>query len=189
MHGGWRRAGSTPGRGSAEGTQSKPCRRSLAFPLRISASPRLCVKSSGISRPCKEGDDLWQNASKRSGLRPRLKRAGRIDETLLAHYVAERSNLSKADVTHALLELSAAIEDFVLLGHSVRLSGLGLITPSMNTQGELTLRILPDPHLLRAINDRRRFTGKIINAANLGKSGDELAAQWDSLHPDDPVET
>ncbi|HQY91066.1 MAG: hypothetical protein WAU00_10450 [Caldilinea sp.] len=124
-----------------------------------------------------------------SALRPRLKRAGRIDETLLAHYVAERSNLSKADVTHALLELSAAIEDFVLLGHSVRLAGLGLITPSMNTQGELTLRILPDPHLLRAINDRRRFTGKIINAANLGKSGDELAAQWDSLHPDDPVET
>jgi hypothetical protein len=123
-----------------------------------------------------------------SALRPRLKRTGRIDEALLAQFVAERSNLSKADVTHALLELSAAIEEFVLLGHSVRLAGLGLITPSMNTHGKLTIRILPDPALLRAINDRRRFAGKIINANNLGKQGDELVAQWNALHPDDPVE-
>ena len=123
-----------------------------------------------------------------SALRPRLERAGSIDEEVLAEYIAGRSNLSAADVTHALLELGAAIEDFVLLGRSVRLKGVGLITPSMNTRGELSIRILPDPRLLRRINDRSRFVGRVANAHNLGKTGDELVAQWNELHPNDPVE-
>ena len=123
-----------------------------------------------------------------SALRPRLERAGSIDEDVLAQYIAGRSNLSAADVTHALLELGAAIEDFVLLGRSVRLKGVGLITPSMNTRGELSIRILPDPRLLRRINDRSRFVGRVANAHNLGKTGDELVAQWNELHPNDPVE-
>ena len=123
-----------------------------------------------------------------SALRPRLERAGSIDEEVLAEYIAGRSNLSAADVTHALMELGAAIEDFVLLGRSVRLKGVGLITPSMNTRGELSIRILPDPRLLRRINDRSRFVGRVANAHNLGKTGDELVAQWNELHPNDPVE-
>lgn len=123
-----------------------------------------------------------------SALRPRLERAGSIDEDVLAQYIAGRSNLSEADVTHALLELGAAIGDFVAMGRSVRLKGVGLITPSMNTKGELSIRILPDPRLLQRINDRSRFAGKIANAHNLGKTGDELVAQWNELHPNDPVE-
>lgn len=122
-----------------------------------------------------------------NALRPRLKRLAPIDEQMLATYIADRSNLSKADVTHALLELSAAIEAFALQGHSVRLAGLGLITPGMNTRGELTIRILPDPHLLRAINQPGRFGGEIVNVRNLRKSSDDLVAQWNKLHPDDPV--
>lgn len=123
-----------------------------------------------------------------SALRPRLERARPIEEDVLAEYIAGRSNLSEADVTHALLELGAAIGDFVAMGRSVRLKGVGLITPSMNTRGELGIRILPDPRLLRRINDRSRFVGRIANAHNLGKTGDELVLQWNELHPDDPVE-
>ena len=73
-------------------------------------------------------------------------------------------------------------------GAACGLKGVGLITPSMNTKGELSIRILPDPRLLRRINDRSRFVGSIANAHNLGKTGDELVAQWNELHPDDPVE-
>jgi hypothetical protein len=142
----------------------------------------------------RSGATLWERGSqwqKRikaiNALRPRLKRLPPVDEHQLAEYIAGRSNLSKADVTHALLELSAGIEDFIALGHSVRLTGLGLVTPSMNTQGEITIRILPDVRLVRALNSRGRFQGKVINARNLRKSGAELVAQWDELHPDDPV--
>ncbi|MFO7632641.1 MAG: hypothetical protein R6W76_08890 [Caldilinea sp.] len=123
-----------------------------------------------------------------NALRPRLKRLPPVDEHLLAEYIADRSNLSKADVTHALLELSAVIEDFAAMGRSVRLTGIGLITPGMNTKGELTIRIRPDPRLVRALNAPKRFVGKVINARNLRKSGAELVVQWDALHPDDPVE-
>ncbi len=123
-----------------------------------------------------------------NALRPRLKRLPPVDEYRLAEYIAARSNLSKAAVTYALLELSAAVEDFVAMGRSVRLSGLGLVTPGMNTQGEITIRILPDPRLVRALNTKGRFQGQVINARNLHKSSAELVAQWDELHPDDPVE-
>ena len=123
-----------------------------------------------------------------NAVRPRLKRLPPIDEHLLAEYVAGRSNLSKADVTHALLEISAAIEDFAAMGRSVRLAGIGLVTPGMNTQGKLTIRIRPDPRLVRALNKPNRFVGKVVNARNLRKSGDELVAQWNQRYPDDPVE-
>ncbi len=123
-----------------------------------------------------------------NALRPRLKRMAPVDEHMLAEHIANQSNLSKADVTHALLELGAAIEQFVLLGHSVRLTGLGLITPGMNTQGEFTIRILPDARLLRAINTPGRFGGKIVNTRNLRKSSDELVTQWNELHADDLVD-
>lgn len=123
-----------------------------------------------------------------NALRPRLKRLQPVDERLLAEYIADRSNLSKADVTHALLEISAAIEDFAAMGRSVRLTGIGLVTPGMNTSGKLTIRIRPDPRLVRALNAPKRFVGKVVNARNLRKSGDELVAQWDALHPDDLVE-
>jgi len=123
-----------------------------------------------------------------NALRPRLKRLPPVDEYRLAEYIADRSNLSKAAVTYALLEISAAIEDFAAMGRSVRLTGIGLITPGMNTKGELTIRIRPDPRLVRALNAPNRFVGKVVNARNLRKSGDELVAQWNTLHPDDPVE-
>lgn len=112
-----------------------------------------------------------------NALRPRLKRLPPIDEHLLAEYSADRSSLSKADVTHALLEISAAIEDFAAMGRSVRLTGIGLITPGMNTKGELTIRSRPDPRLVRALNAPKRFVGKVINARNLRKSGAELVVQ------------
>ena len=118
----------------------------------------------------------------------RLERSGTVGENVLAQYIENHSSLKKGDVAHALLELGAAIETFMLLGHSVRLKGVGLITPSMNTKGELSIRILPDAQLRRAINDRGRFSGTIANAHNLDKSGEELVVQWNERHPDDPVE-
>ena len=123
-----------------------------------------------------------------NALRPRLKRMPPVDEYRLAEYIAERSNLSKADVTHALLEISAAIEDFAAMGRSVRLTGIGLVTPGMNTRGKLTIRIRPDPRLVRALNKPNRFVGTVVNARTLNKSGDELVAQWNQRYPDDPVE-
>lgn len=162
---------------------SKLCVRNFALRQR-----RAHARGTERRKPLGKGFTMAKRIKAINALRPRLKRLPPVDEYRLAEHIAGRSNLSKADVTHALLELSAGIEDFIALGHSVRLAGLGLVTPGMNTQGEITIRILPDVRLVRALNARGRFQGKVINARNLRKSGAELVAQWNELHPDDPVE-
>jgi len=50
--------------------------------------------------------------------------------------------------------------------------------------------ILFPPHvdMLRQLNDLTKFHARILNKANIGKSSEELIAQWDRDHPDDPVE-
>jgi hypothetical protein len=42
--------------------------------------------------------------------------------------------------------------------------------------------------MLRQLNDRTKFYAKILNKANIGKETDELVAQWNTEHPDNPVE-
>jgi hypothetical protein len=42
--------------------------------------------------------------------------------------------------------------------------------------------------MLRDLNDRSKFSATILNRANIGKSADELVAQWNAEHPEDPVE-
>ncbi len=32
------------------------------------------------------------------------------------------------------------------------------------------------------------FRGELVNAENIGKTGDDLVAQWNTEHPDGPVE-
>jgi len=120
--------------------------------------------------------------------RPRLKRQPIAEEPQLIRHMVEGTSLREAQIVHVLLELRSAIQFFVTTGASVRLPGLGLITPGMDTQGRFTIRILPDPELVSAINRPDNFFGEIINARNIGKTGDELVALWDADHPDDPVE-
>jgi len=54
--------------------------------------------------------------------------------------------------------------------------------------GELDVLFRPDPAMLKDLNDRSKFTATILNRANIGKSADELVAQWNAEHPEDPVE-
>lgn len=54
--------------------------------------------------------------------------------------------------------------------------------------GELDVLFRPDPAMLRDLNDPSKFTATILNRANIGKSADELVAQWNAEHPEDLVE-
>lgn len=123
-----------------------------------------------------------------NAMRPRLKRQPTVEEASMIRHIAETSGLREAQITHVLMEVRAAIEHFITTGASMRVTGLGLITPGMDTQGRRTIRILPDPDLVNAINRPDNFFGEIINARNLGKSGNELVALWNAANPEDPVD-
>jgi hypothetical protein len=45
-----------------------------------------------------------------------------------------------------------------------------------------------DKRIMRARHAQGAFRGTIINAENVGKTADDLVAQWYEAHPDDPVE-
>jgi len=54
--------------------------------------------------------------------------------------------------------------------------------------GSLDILFRPHVDMLRQLNDLTKFHARILNKANIGKSSQELIAQWDRDHPDDPVE-
>ncbi len=119
--------------------------------------------------------------------RPRLKRRRRIEPEEFAEYVAIISSLSEGDVRHALADISRALVSLLRSGQSVRLEGLGLIMPSIDTRGTFVVRLKPDRKLRLDIRNKQDFSGEVINRQHIGKSGDQLVALWDAEHPDDPV--
>ena len=122
-----------------------------------------------------------------NALRPRISVLPMIDTRTLEAYVAQRANMSVADVSHALRELHFAILWFCQIGHSVKLDGLGVYTPAIELDGTKTMNYRIDRELLRQMSIGH-FMGRIENPENIGKNPDELAALWDQLHPDEPVE-
>jgi hypothetical protein len=54
--------------------------------------------------------------------------------------------------------------------------------------GSFDILFRPDADMLKQLHDRAKFHAKILNRVNIGKSADDLVAQWNAEHPDDPVE-
>ena len=54
--------------------------------------------------------------------------------------------------------------------------------------GAFDLQYRADSALVNALNVPGTFTGTIRNRENIGKTGDELVAQWNVDNPSDPVE-
>ncbi len=120
--------------------------------------------------------------------RPRLKRSRRVEPDTFAEYVASISSLTEGDVRHALADISHALLSLLRSGQSVRLEGLGLIMPGIDTQGRFVVRLKPDPKLRIDVRQREEFYGEIINRQHIGKKGDQLVALWNAEHPEDLVE-
>ena len=70
-------------------------------------------------------------------------------------------------------------------GQAVKIGGLGTFTPTVRMDGSFDILFRPDPDMLRQLNDPTQFHAKILNKNNLGKSADDLVAQWNAEHPDD----
>jgi len=121
--------------------------------------------------------------------RTRIRRGAVVEAEELARFVAERENLSPSDVTHALLAIGDSALYLLRTGRSVRLVGLGMLTPSLDMEGNFSVRFVLDRKRLRLIAPPERlYLGGLTNAEHRGKMPGELTALWDAEHPDDPVE-
>lgn len=120
--------------------------------------------------------------------RPRLKRMRRVETDEFVEYVAGISSLTEGDVRHALADISHALLSLIRAGQSVRLQGLGLIMPGIDTKGNFTVRLKPDRRLLGNVRRTNDFFGEVVNRQYIGKSSDDLVALWNAEHPENPVE-
>lgn len=106
----------------------------------------------------------------------------------LVRGMSRATTLTEGTIRLVVYELRDTILMAHLMGEAVKFDGLGTFTPTVRMDGELDILFRPDPAMLNDLNDRTKFTATILNRANIGKSADELLAQWNAEHPEDPVE-
>ncbi len=120
-------------------------------------------------------------------LGPQLVYGRTIELEELAEWTANRSGLTAEEVERVLKAVRSAVVHYCRGGAAVRLPGMGRIRPTMDRQGRVRTRIVPDPELDRALGNRGAYRGEILNRANMGLSDEELKLLWDAEHPDDPL--
>lgn len=123
----------------------------------------------------------------RRWLGPRLKRLKTLSTQAAVEQMARNSNLTPGVVVGVLCALRALLVQSARLGQAVRIEGLGTFTPSLTRDGELRLLFRPEPALKRALAQKKDVLAAVLNARNVGATDEELAAQWNELHPEDPL--
>lgn len=120
--------------------------------------------------------------------RPEIKkrRTRRMPE--LVRSMSRATTLTEGTIRLVIYELRDTILAAHLSGEAVKFDGLGTFTPTIRMDGSLDILFRPDPAMLRDLNDRTKFTATVLNRANIGKTADELMAQWNAEHPEDLVE-
>jgi len=120
--------------------------------------------------------------------RPEIKRERTRQTWQVVEDIARGTSLNEGSIRFVVYELRDAILRAHRIGQAVKIEGLGTFTPTIRVDGSLDILFRPNPDMLKQLNDRTKFYAKILNKANIGKSADELVAQWNAEHPDDPVE-
>ena len=119
-------------------------------------------------------------------LGPRIDLGGAVGLEQIARDIAADSGFDVADVV-SLLHKAAERRNFYLrLGHPVHMDQLGNYTPKIDGKGNIGASLTLPRSLRRELT--QGFMGEIINKENIGKSRDELVAQYLADHPGDTVE-
>jgi HU domain-containing protein len=120
--------------------------------------------------------------------KPEIERERTLQMPDIIRDMTRSTGLSHGEILHVIYQLQEAILEAHRLGRAVKIEGLGTFTPVIRMDGSLDILFRPHVEILRQLNDWTKFYAKILNKANIGKSSQELIAQWDRDHPDDPVE-
>lgn len=121
-----------------------------------------------------------------NAMRPKIELGLTVQMDELVEFMAIRTGLNTGTIMYVLLEAHDAIAFFGRHGRGVKLDGVGTYLPNIRLDGSFDVEHRQDAKLKQKLN-RKSFTGTIHNRKNIGKSGDELVALWNELHPDDPV--
>ena len=77
-----------------------------------------------------------------------------------------------------ILEMNEVILEFNRNGRPVRFPGVGIFTPSIRRNGQLSVRFRADAGLIRKLNSKNFFRGEIINTENIDADNARLKELW-----------
>ncbi len=119
--------------------------------------------------------------------RPRVEQGNTVQKPELIRSMARATGLVEASLDYTLTELRDKIIEFCRTGRSIKVAGLGTWSPNIGLDGRFDLQYRADAALVNGLNVPDTFTGTIRNRQNIGKTADELVAQWNKDHPEDVV--
>lgn len=120
-------------------------------------------------------------------LRPKIDHGDTVQKPELLRYLGRVTSLSEGQIDLVIKEVRDAILFFNLAGRGVNVEGMGIYKSKIGLDGEMGMSVIMSKELRQGL-DREAFTGKIINAENIGKTADELVQQWDVRNPNDIVQ-
>jgi len=119
--------------------------------------------------------------------RPRLELGDAATAKRYMELVTQRTTLSPGVVKNVQESEVETLIGLLLEGRAVH-TGSSIYTPSIDLDGDLEVKIRVDARILRELNGKGAFRGRITNPENIGKSAADLVALWNTDHPEDPVE-
>jgi len=106
----------------------------------------------------------------------------------VSEWSAMRTGMNKSEVMMSMQEFGEAILYFAKDGTPVKLPGVGIFTPSIDREGNLSINFRADSALKKGLDTLSRYEGQMTNRQNVGIDNAKYKALWDADHPDDPLE-
>jgi len=121
--------------------------------------------------------------------RPRIDQGKTAQKPELLRAASRATGLVEGTFDLSIRELRDQIIEFCRAGRAVKIDGLGTWTPNLKMDGSFDIQYRADNALVNGLNMPGVFSGEIINAENIGKSGEELVAMWNEAYPEDQIAT
>lgn len=122
-----------------------------------------------------------------SVMRPRLKLTKVVGIKDSSAFIAGRTTINKGTVMNVLAELQETIGHFNKLGMAVRFDGIGVFSPSIKLDGDITVQFRQNRDLRDLLGNHLKYEKEIVNRDNVGKSPNDLITLWNDENPSDPV--
>jgi hypothetical protein len=117
-------------------------------------------------------------------LRPRIDLGKTVQNPELLRSIPRATSLVEGTLDPTINELRDNIIEICRSGRAVKIEGLGTWTPKLSLDGTLSIQYRPDAALVKALKVPGTFTGRLVHKENIGKTGDELVAQWNEDYSD-----
>jgi nucleoid DNA-binding protein len=119
--------------------------------------------------------------------RPRIEQGNTVQKAEFIRAVSRATTLLEGTVNNALTEFRDQIITFCRTGRAVKLDGLGIFTPGIDTEGKLAINFRADGALNFGMNQPGTFTGTILNREHIGLTLEQFVQIWNDEHPEELI--